>query len=184
MTPLGQGIATGRRASDRRGPPSSGWRARLRERWQAQPRRQQAMVAVALGLLAGALVWWVALAPALSTLRAAPQRHDALDQQLQRMRSLQGQAQALQSLPRVGRDDVRRALEASVTEQMGPVARLQFAGDGATLTLSGVRGDALAQWLAQARIDARARPSEARLSRNAAGLWEGTLALHLPPKGG
>ncbi len=178
MTPLS------RRASDRSGTSSTGWRGRLRERWQAQPRRQQAMVAIALGLLAGALVWWVALAPALSTLRDAPQRHHALDQQLQRMRSLQGQAQALQSLPRVGRDDARRALEASVAEQMGLAARLQFTGDGATLTLSGVRGEALALWLAQARIDARARPSEARLSRNAAGLWEGTLALQLPPRGG
>lgn len=142
------------------------------------------MAAIAAGLLAGAAVWWIALAPALATLREAPRRHPVLDAQLQRVRSLQGQAQALQSLPRVGRDDVRRALETSVAEQMGPAARIQFAGDGATLTLSGVGGDALAQWLAQARTDARTRPSEARLSRTAAGLWEGTLTLSLPPRGG
>ena len=32
------------------------------------------------------------------------------------------------------------------------------------------------------RVNARALPSEARLQRNPAGLWEGTLVLTLPPR--
>ena len=52
----------------------------------------------------------------------------------------------------------------------------------ALVTLAGVPPDALAQWLAQARINARAVPGEARLQRNAAGQWDGTLVLNLPPR--
>jgi general secretion pathway protein M len=170
-----------RRDGDAAGQPLAGWRRRWLERWQVLPRRQQVLAAMAVGLLLGAMLWWVALAPALATLREAPRRHAALDAQLQQMRSLQGQAQALQTLPRVGRDDVQRALETTVQAQLGNAARLQWSGDGATLTLAGVRGEALAQWLAQARTDARARPTAARLSRNASGLWEGRLTLTLPP---
>jgi general secretion pathway protein M len=55
-------------------------------------------------------------------------------------------------------------------------------GDRATLTLTGVAPDALAQWLTQARVNARTLPNEAHLHRNAAGLWEGTLVLALPPR--
>jgi general secretion pathway protein M len=51
-----------------------------------------------------------------------------------------------------------------------------------TVTLAGTQADALAQWLTQARLNARALPREAQLSRNPAGLWEGTLQLTLPPR--
>jgi general secretion pathway protein M len=50
------------------------------------------------------------------------------------------------------------------------------------VTLTGTGADALAQWLTQARVNARALPGEAHLSRNAAGMWEGTLVLTLPPR--
>ena len=40
----------------------------------------------------------------------------------------------------------------------------------------------VAQWLAQARINARALPGEARLNRTAAGLWDGTVVLTLPSR--
>jgi general secretion pathway protein M len=163
-------------------PMSAPLTAPLRAAWQAQPARQRALIAVAAALIGALLVWQVGVAPALATLRSAPAQHATLSAQLQTMQGLEAQARALQGLPRAGRDDARRALEASVQQQLGAAARLQTAGDGATLTLSGVRGDALAQWLAQARIDARARPSEARLTRNATGLWEGTLVLTLPAR--
>lgn len=165
----------GRRESDQRQP----WRARATRLWQAQPRRQQWGVAVAAGLVLGTLVWQLALAPALTLWREAPQREQALDLQMQRMQSLEAQARMLQQLPRAGRDDARRALEASVQQQFGASARLQLAGESATLTLTGARGEALAQWLAQVRIDARVRPSGAQLVRNPSGLWDGNLTLAL-----
>ena len=44
--------------------------------------------------------------------------------------------------------------------------------------------DTLAQWLTQARVNARALPAEARLTRNAAGQWDGTLVMSLPARQG
>ena len=66
---------------------------------------------------------------------------------------------------------------------------LKYSGIHATeinrqsITLTGVAPDAFAQWLSQARVNARAAPTEAHLTRNGAGLWEGNLVLALPPRG-
>ena len=38
---------------------------------------------------------------------------------------------------------------------------------------------ALTQWLAQVRLNVRVLPAEARLRRNAAGTWDGTMVLNL-----
>lgn len=155
--------------------------APLRQRWQALPPREKTLAAVAAGLVVGALAWWLLVRPALGTLRSAPAQHQALDAQLQQMRALQAEAQAMRALPRQNPDDARRALEASV-QALGPGARLAFSGDQATLTLAGVSADALASWLHQSRTDARVLPGQARLVRNAAGNWDGTLVLSLPPR--
>lgn len=155
--------------------------APLRQRWQALPPREKTMAAVAGGLLLAALVWWLLVQPALTTLRTAPAQHRALDAQLQQMRALQAEAQAMKSLPRQNPEDARRALEASV-KALGTGARLAFSGDQATLTLAGVPADALASWLNQARVEARVQPGQARLVRNAAGTWDGTLMLTLPAR--
>lgn len=156
------------------------WRAQAHRQWEALPLRQRVLASVAGGLLLAAIAWWLALAPALVTLRTASAQHQALDAQLQRMRALQAQARSLQTMPRMGREDALRALETSVRQQLGAGARLQPTGDTASLTLTGVRADALAAWIAQARADAKVLPGEARLTRNAQGLWDGTLVLTLP----
>ncbi len=154
--------------------------AALRARWQALPGREKTMVAAAAALVAVALVWWIALGPALGVLRSANEQHRALDAQLQHMRGLQQQAQALQAQPKQNHDEALRRLELSVRQTLGTTARTTVVGDRVSVTLTGTPPDALAQWITQARVDARALPSEARLSRNAAGLWEGTLVLSLP----
>jgi len=154
----------------------------LRTRWQGLVPREKMLVGGAAALLAAVLVWLIAIGPALATLRTAEVQHRALDTQLQRMRSLQAQAQALQSQPKLGADEAVRMLELSVRQRLGASARLVVAGDRATITLSGTPPDALAQWLTQARVNARALPGEARISRNSAGLWDGTLVLTLPAR--
>jgi general secretion pathway protein M len=156
--------------------------ALLRTRWQGLAPREKMLVGGAAALLAAVLVWLIAIGPALATLRTAEEQHRALDTQLQRMRSLQAQAQALQSQPKLGADEALRMLEVSVRQRLGTSARLVIAGERATITLSGTQPDALAQWLTQARVNARALPGEARISRNSAGLWEGTLVLTLPAR--
>ena len=154
----------------------------LHARWQQLAPREKTMVAAAVALVAAALLWWVAIAPALATLRSAEQQHRMLDARLQRMLALQAQAQALQTQPRQAYDEALRQLETSVRQVLGTSARMVAAGDRVTLTLTGAQADALAQWLAQARINARALPGEARLVRNGAGAWDGTLVLSLPPR--
>jgi len=156
--------------------------ARARQRWLALPPRERSAIALAAAVVGLAALWWIALSPALATLRGAPAQHRSLDAQLSRMRSLAAQAQALQAQPRISITDAPRLLETSVQERLGGTARLVVAGERATLTLTGASGDALAQWLTQARVNARALPGEARLNRNANGLWDGTLVLTLPPR--
>lgn len=169
-------------------------RTEWRTRWQQLAARERAAIAAAAALVTAALAWWVLLQPALGTLRSAGAQHAELDAQLLRMRALQSEAQTLQSAPRINQDDALRALEAGVRQRLGATAQLQVVGDRATLVLKGVSAEALAQWLALARINARALPTEARLVRSAAAAgtaasnltqaptWDGTLVLSLPAR--
>lgn len=154
----------------------------LRMRWEALAPREKTWVAGAAVLVVAVVVWLILVGPALRILRGAPEQHRVLDAQLQQVRGLQLQAQSLQSQPKLSHDEAVRQLESSVKERLGGSARLVAAGDRATVTLSSAAPNALAQWLTQARVDARALPNEAHLNRNAGGLWEGTLVLTLPPR--
>ncbi len=178
--------------------------ATLRARWQALAGRERRMVAVAAALVVLVLVWWLLLAPALRTLSASGANHARLDAQLQQMTTLALQAKALQAQPRTSREDALLALEASVQQRLGATAQLQGAGagEGARVTLRGVPPDTLAQWLAQARGNARAVPREMHLIRAQASApaatpatgggdakspatgprWDGTLVMSLPAK--
>lgn len=154
----------------------------LRERWAGLAARERALVAGAGGLVAIALLWWVALAPALGTLRSAETQHRTLDNQLQHMRRLQAQAKAMQSQPRQSQEEAMRQLEGAIRQQLGLSARYSIAGERVTITLTNTPAAALAQWLTQVRTNARAIPGEARLTRNAAGGWDGSLVLTLPAR--
>ncbi|HEY8905514.1 MAG TPA: type II secretion system protein GspM, partial [Rhodoferax sp.] len=75
------------------------WQALLRARWQAASRREQRSLLLAFVVLALALLWWLALAPALKVWRTAPAQHLQLQAQMENMLTLQAQARALQALP-------------------------------------------------------------------------------------
>jgi general secretion pathway protein M len=152
----------------------------LRARFNALASREKLMVAGAALVIVLAIVWLVAVGPALATLRTAGQQRRTLDVQLQRMVALKAQAQSLQSQPKANRDEALRQLEQSVRQRLGTAGRMTVSGDRVTVALTGVAGDALAQWLAQARSAAHTLPSDAHLTRNASGQWEGTLVLVLP----
>lgn len=151
-------------------------------RWQGLAPREKLLSAGAAAVVIGALLWWVAIGPALGVLRSADAQHRALDTTLQRMRGLQAQAQALQSQPRQNHEESLRMLETSVRQRLGTTARMVIAGDRVTLTLAATPANELATWLTQARVNARALPTEARLTRNPAGAWDGTMVLTLPPR--
>lgn len=155
----------------------------LQARWALLHPRERRVLLLGTSVVALALLWWVALAPALHTLRSAPQQHQQLDGQLERMRQLQAQAQALQNRPRVSPADAARALEQSVREQLGASTQLQVNGSQASVTIKNLPAPALAQWLSQARSTAHASVTQARLMRDSAAApasWSGTLVLALP----
>ncbi|MBI5276437.1 MAG: type II secretion system protein M [Burkholderiales bacterium] len=158
------------------------WQQAATQRWESLVPREKLMVASAAAVVGIALAWWVLFAPALGVLRGAEAQHRTLDAQRQQMARLQAQAQALQAQPKQPHDEAMRLLEQAIRQQLGVSARYTIQNDRVTVTLTGTPAEVLAQWLVQARATARALPSEARLQRNAAGLWEGTLVLNLPPR--
>ncbi|WP_240636117.1 type II secretion system protein GspM [Caldimonas tepidiphila] len=146
-------------------------------RWDALAPRERRLVAVAALCVAAALLWWVALQPALRTLREAPARIGALDLQLAEMQRLAAESRALAGTAAISDAQSRKALEAA-TARLGPGARLQVQGDRATLTATDIPGDALWNWMSEARSAARARPVEAQLARTPKG-YSGTVVLNL-----
>jgi general secretion pathway protein M len=152
----------------------------LQSSWSTLAARERVLVSVAGAIIVLALLWALALAPALRTVGAAPAQSDRLDQQLQSMQAMAVQARELQGRPVVLRADALRVLEASLPQRLGGRAQLTPAGDRVTVTLSGVAPQLLSQWLGQARSAARVVVVQARLSRGANG-WDGSIVLQLPP---
>jgi general secretion pathway protein M len=154
----------------------------LKQHWAALARREKLMVGAATAVVAIAALWILAIAPALATLQHSDEQRRVLDAQLQRIMALRAQAQSLQSQPKQNYEEASRQLELSVRQGLGTSARLSIQGERATVTLTGTAPDALAQWLAQARANARAIPAEAHLVRNGSGMWEGNVVLTLPAR--
>lgn len=158
------------------------WR-RFWHNLQARERRAVALAATVLGLY---LLWAVGLAPAWRSLQSAPARHQAADAQLAEMNALAQQAQALaarRGTQALGRADAVRALEQATQQTLGAGTRLNISGNRATVSLAGASPDALARWLAQARLNARLLPVEVTLQRSGEGAslrWNGSVVLGGP----
>jgi general secretion pathway protein M len=153
------------------------------------PKDRQRLLALALVLLS-LILWTWQISPALKTLRDMPAQLAQLQDQTQQLKLMQAQAQALQKSPRVQAKDARTLLQKVATENLDNGARLNIEGSRATLTISRVSAESLAQFLALARTQAQALPIEAQLQKltdagatktnTPADLWRGTLILSLP----
>lgn len=155
----------------------AGARSQWRARWRALAPRERRGLATAAVLLGVFVLWLVAVQPAWRTLRSAPAQIDALDLQLQQMQRLAAEARDLRATPPVAPAQAAEALRGA-TQALGERARLTLQGDRAVVSLTGVAGDRLAAWLAEARSAARARPVEAQLTRGAQG-YSGSVVLTL-----
>ncbi|GAB3482750.1 type II secretion system protein GspM [Polaromonas eurypsychrophila] len=158
----------------------------LRDRWAEATPREQGLIRSAAALAGLALVWWLLVAPPLRTLSQGQIAQASLEVQWQKMQSLRAQALALQTAPKLSRDEALRALDAAVRQQFGAAAQLSVLGDSATVTLRNAPANALAKWLPLARVNARALPSEVRLTRTntlppGQAVWSGSIVLSLPP---
>jgi general secretion pathway protein M len=149
--------------------------APLRQWWRALPGRERRLLLMAAGLVGLALLWWLALQPALRTLRSAPAEIEAAEAQLRAMQRLAAESTELRNTPPVNSEQAAAALRAA-TERLGERAKLSLQGDRAVLTLNGVATSQLRDWLGEARSGARARPVEASLLRSGEG-FSGTLVL-------
>ncbi|MFO1287048.1 MAG: type II secretion system protein GspM [Rubrivivax sp.] len=147
----------------------------VRHWWQGLARRERRLIGAAAVLVALALLWWVALGPALRTLQRAPAQIDAAEAQLQAMQRLATEARELRSVTPVSTEQAGNVLKAA-TARLGDKARLALQGDRAVLTVTGVGSVALRDWLAEARSGARARTIEANLTRGTSGL-SGTVVV-------
>lgn len=164
--------------------PDTRW-AILQTRWNRLAPREKALLATGTAVMAAAALWLLLLAPALQVVRSAATQAKALDAQIQTMQALQAQANALQKQAALGYDDALRALNLATKQTLGATAQINVAGERANVTLQAASADALAQWLAQARLNARSTPLEARLTRTAtpAGVtWSGSLVMGLPQR--
>jgi general secretion pathway protein M len=148
--------------------------------WSQRAPREQTILKLATSLVGFALLWWVALAPGLRTLRTFEATRQAQATQLQAMQQMQAQAKVLQEQPRIAQAQALQALQTSVQQAFGTKADITSSAANATVTLRGVSAESLAQWLASARKQARSAPTQARLTR-AGATWSGTLTLALPP---
>ena len=143
--------------------------------------RERRLVQVAAAVVGLGLIWWLGISPALQTLRRAPERQAQLSQQLAEVQRMAATAAALreQGNARVpARNEALGALERA-TASLGPQGQLSVLGDRATLTLRKADPTALAQWLAQARLNARVSPVESQLTREGSG-WSGSVVLSGP----
>lgn len=148
--------------------------------------RERLAVGLAAALVGVALLWWLAFGPAISTLRQSAQRHARADQVLSQLQNMAATAEVLRTqnaTPAPARELAVRALE-DATRALGAGAQLSLQGDRATVTLRDVAPAALAQWMQQARINARVLPVQAQLQRNGGQpLWTGQIVLAGPGLG-
>jgi general secretion pathway protein M len=161
----------------------------LKQWWGGLAAREQSMLTLAAVVVGLALLWLVAIAPAVQTLRASEAQHAQADAHLQSMQALAAQAKQLRTQRLLSSEESQRNLENSVKQTFGTSATLSVTDARASLTLKAAPPDALALWLSQARINARVVPSEARLQRSASSpasptpspvLWDGVMVLALP----
>lgn len=157
------------------------WQQLLKARWAALAAREQRGVLLAAAALGAALVWFVALAPALRSLKTVAAQSASLAADIERMQALQVRAKALQAKPALAPQESLRALQAAATK-LGNTVTLQVVGEQATLTIKRFSAVELGQWLA-AQAGPGMSPTEAHLKRDTGSVepvWSGTLVYRLP----
>ena len=140
---------------------------RWHQRWMDLSGRERLGLGMAWVVLALALLWSMGVAPAWRQWQQGQVQSRALQTQWQGMQALQAQASALNGQNRVRPEEATRLLQNSLAT-LGPGATMTVNGDLATVQIKAASAAAVAQWLAQARVQAQALPVQARLGRAAA----------------
>ena len=152
-------------------------RTQARARWRSFAPRERLALAIGAILLLVFIVWTLLVAPAWRVSREAPVELDRIEVQLQQMQRLAADAKTLKPGPPVTPAQAVAPLKAA-TDRLGDKASLVFQNDRATLTLTGVSGEALRDWLGEARSAARARAIDVQLTRAGDG-YSGIVVVTL-----
>ncbi len=152
--------------------------------WFNQRRPREQWLLVGLTWLASiAVVWWIAIAPALQTYSASGAAHAKLDGELAQMQAMAVSAKQLKASPKVSAMQAQMWLDASI-KKLGKVS-MSTQGNRVQINFAGATPEALAAWLAEARTSAQLLAVQANWKRAAnatEALWEGSLAFELPAK--
>ena len=152
-------------------------RDQLQARYAKLDARERQMVVVIGAALAFLLVWLVLVRPAWNTLDTSTALKTQADAQLLDMQAIVTDAKRLRALPPVPQSVAEQVLK-SATDDLGGKAKLSVQGSNAVLSVTGINGEDLRKWLMQARGGARARPTEATLTRAGDG-YNGTLTVSI-----
>lgn len=148
---------------------------------QRSPRERQ-LIVIAGGLLIGALLWFLAIAPALQTYRASSAAHAKLDAELAQMQRMAAEAAKLKAMPRANPAQVQTWLDGA-TKKLGK-ASAAMQGGRVQVSFTGATPEALAAYLADARSKAQLVPIEAHWKKsanaqNVSPLWDGSIVFEL-----
>lgn len=154
-------------------------------RWQALPAGTRTRLSLVATVLLALLLFAVAIRPAWQTLSSSSSRQGNLDAQLAQMQAQAAQASALKAKPVITLTQAVPLLEQQARAKLGPGTSFAVQGGEAVVGFKQASGQALADYLAHARVAAASTPTQARLTRNpeAQGkppAWSGTLHLRLP----
>ena len=140
--------------------------------------REQIGIRWALGVLGGAVVWFVAIAPAWQVWQSSQSQLSALAQQHADMLALQAQAKQWQS-----RNDLSTEASAQILKNLcanlGEKVKCSRQAQRMTVDVKGVSPQALAQAWTQARSQAQAVLLETNLQRQGEA-WDGQWIWTLP----
>jgi general secretion pathway protein M len=157
----------------------------MREWFEQRHPRERKLLMAGVALLMAALLWFLAIAPALQTYRSSNAAHAKLDAELGQMQTMAQEAKRLKALPTMSAAAAQTWLEASV-KKLGK-ASVSVQGGRAQVSFTGAAPEALAVWLTDARVAAQLLPSQANWKRTVAtkspeALWDGSIVLELPSK--
>ena len=149
------------------------------KQWLAarSPREQLGLhsVAVLLGLW---LLWQTGVAPAWQVWRGDRAQQAKLDQQLADMQAWQQEAQQLQQQIAAAPPNSLRSLQ-ELAKTLGPSTQVQVQADRINIQFKDAAPQALAEFITQARLQARAKPEQAHW-QSRQGHWDGQLVLSIP----
>jgi general secretion pathway protein M len=150
------------------------------------PRERLGLGLAAAALLVGGVLGGL-VRPAWKRLQAAPAQQARLDTEWQTMQALAAQARQLQGHPPRPRDERLNALDTATRRHLGAGASVKLIQDEVTVQLPPTAATALAQWLAEVRVNAQLTPTVVRIHRagvsaaggEAAVLWQGSVQFNL-----